>query len=155
MAEQHQAANVPPARSVLHPQTASLVRRFSDALCEKLLAAEKKYLYTDGWLSPDWMDECRAKLQEHIAKGDPRDVALRDAISRAIAAAPRRSRYPPPALRAEGVRRRSGRRDGLGRERPDRSDPGQRPEGRLPTDAVAAHPERHAGHAVRLRHRPR
>jgi hypothetical protein len=65
----------PPALSVLHPKTAELVCRFSVALAEKLLAAEVKYGYSDGWLSPDWMDECRAKLLEHVEKGDPRDVA--------------------------------------------------------------------------------
>ncbi len=59
----------------LHPATADLVRRFSQALAEKLAAAEAKYGYSDGWASPDWMDECRTKLMEHIAKGDPRDVA--------------------------------------------------------------------------------
>lgn len=63
------------ALHVLHPQTVDLVRRFSDALAEKLLAAEVKYGYSDGWRSPDWMEECRAKLLEHVAKGDPRDVA--------------------------------------------------------------------------------
>jgi hypothetical protein len=61
--------------SDLHPATADLVRRFSVALAEKLAAAEVKYGYSDGWLSPDWMDECRAKLLEHVGKGDPRDVA--------------------------------------------------------------------------------
>lgn len=59
----------------LHPATADLVARFAAALAEKLVAAERKYGYSDGWASPDWMDECRAKLMEHIAKGDPRDVA--------------------------------------------------------------------------------
>lgn len=59
----------------LHPKTADLVQRFAAALSEKLAAAEKKYGYGDGWASPDWMDECRQKLVEHIAKGDPRDVA--------------------------------------------------------------------------------
>lgn len=63
------------AEPKLHPATADLVRRFSQALAEKLAAAEAKYGYSDGWASPDWMDECRAKLMEHIAKGDPRDVA--------------------------------------------------------------------------------
>jgi len=61
--------------TTLHPATADLVRRFSEALAAKLAAAEKKYGYSDGWRSPDWMDECRAKLLEHVAKGDPRDVA--------------------------------------------------------------------------------
>jgi hypothetical protein len=65
----------PVAAPAMHQATADLVRRFSDALAAKLAAAEKKYGYSDGWLSPDWMDECRAKLLEHIDKGDPRDVA--------------------------------------------------------------------------------
>lgn len=59
----------------LHPATARLVARFAEALSEKLAAAEKKYGYGDGWADADWMDECRAKLLEHIKKGDPRDVA--------------------------------------------------------------------------------
>lgn len=59
----------------LHPATQSLVKRFALALAHKLHAAEQKYGYSDGWRSPDWMDECRQKLREHIDKGDPRDVA--------------------------------------------------------------------------------
>lgn len=59
----------------LHPATQSLVLRFSQALAEKLSAAELKYGYSDGWARPDWMDECRQHLREHVAKGDPRDVA--------------------------------------------------------------------------------
>lgn len=61
--------------AALHPATVNLVVRFARALSKKLAAAETKYGYSDGWLSPDWMDECRSKLMEHIAKGDPRDVA--------------------------------------------------------------------------------
>lgn len=63
------------AAPALHPKTADLVQRFSAALAEKLAVAEKKYGYSDGWASPDWMDECRQHLNAHIAKGDPRDVA--------------------------------------------------------------------------------
>lgn len=59
----------------LHPDTLALVRRFAYALACKLSAAERKYGYTDGWLRNDWMDECRYKLVDHVAKGDPRDVA--------------------------------------------------------------------------------
>lgn len=59
----------------MHPATANLVQRFSQALAEKLAAAEKKYGYSDGWLQSHWMDECRTKLLEHVAKGDPRGVA--------------------------------------------------------------------------------
>jgi hypothetical protein len=59
----------------LHQDTAALVARFAVALGEKLHAAEVKYGYSDGWARPDWMDECRAHLIEHVHKGDPRDVA--------------------------------------------------------------------------------
>lgn len=61
--------------AALHPLTINLVVRFARALAAKLAAAEVKYGYSDGWRSADWMDECRAKLAEHVAKGDPRDVA--------------------------------------------------------------------------------
>ena len=61
--------------AALHPATVNLVVRFARALSKKLAAAEVKYGYSDGWMSPDWLDECRAKLMEHIVKGDPRDVA--------------------------------------------------------------------------------
>lgn len=59
----------------LHPRTADLVARFATALAEKLHASEVKRGYSDGWASPDWLDECRAELVRHVAKGDPRDVA--------------------------------------------------------------------------------
>lgn len=52
-----------------------LVADFSAALLAKLQAAEKKYGYSDNWMREGWMDECRAELMRHIAKGDPRDVA--------------------------------------------------------------------------------
>jgi hypothetical protein len=64
-----------PIPAGLHPHTVNLVARFAAALADKLAKAERKYGYSDGWSSPDWMDECRAKLMEHVAKGDPRDVA--------------------------------------------------------------------------------
>lgn len=59
----------------LHPDTMSLVFSFTEAMIEKLASAEKKYGYTNLWMNSDWMDECRAKLFEHVLKGDPRDVA--------------------------------------------------------------------------------
>lgn len=55
--------------------TGGLVTRFSQALADKLHKAEQKYGYSDNWLSPEWEGECRQKLLEHIAKGDPLDVA--------------------------------------------------------------------------------
>lgn len=58
----------------LHPDTQDLVTRFATALAVKLHAAELKHGYSDGWKEPHWMDECRQKLLEHLAKGDPRDV---------------------------------------------------------------------------------
>lgn len=57
------------------PITIMLLQDFVLALDKKLSEAEKKYGYTDGWAKPDWMDECRTKLREHVEKGDPLDVA--------------------------------------------------------------------------------
>lgn len=34
---------------------------------------------SDGWSSPDWMDECRQKLTAHVAKGDPANSVREDA----------------------------------------------------------------------------
>jgi hypothetical protein len=71
----HYVIGTPRPLGGLHANTADLVDRFAVALKEKLSAAEAKYGYSDGWMRRDWMDECRAKLVEHVAKGDPRDVA--------------------------------------------------------------------------------
>lgn len=67
----------PPAQTQgeLDAATDDLVNRFAVALKEKLLAAQRKYGYASAWTDPTWMDECRAKLIEHVGKGDPRDVA--------------------------------------------------------------------------------
>ncbi|KGX96474.1 hypothetical protein Y023_5062 [Burkholderia pseudomallei A79D] len=51
------------------------MRRFTRALANKLLAAQRKYGYSDNWMRDGWADECRAELMRHIQKGDPRDVA--------------------------------------------------------------------------------
>jgi light-regulated signal transduction histidine kinase (bacteriophytochrome) len=58
-----------------HDPLADLVARFSKALLEKLRAAEAKYCYKNDWLRSDWEAECQRHLAEHLAKGDPRDVA--------------------------------------------------------------------------------
>ncbi|WP_233343653.1 hypothetical protein [Burkholderia cepacia] len=58
----------------LHPATEYLVMRGMAAVRDKLARAEQKYGYRDGWLSPNWMSECRAKMYHHITKGDPLDV---------------------------------------------------------------------------------
>jgi len=59
----------------LHRNTQDLVILFSEALARKLKSAQDKYGYSDGWMKNDWRDECKAKLSEHVVKGDPRDVA--------------------------------------------------------------------------------
>lgn len=59
----------------LHAETKKLVDGFAKAMSDKLYAAQEKYGYSDRWANKDWMDECRAHLVEHLAKGDPRDVA--------------------------------------------------------------------------------
>ncbi|MBX9848731.1 MAG: hypothetical protein K2X64_05515 [Rhodocyclaceae bacterium] len=60
----------------LHIDSQRLVLQFAEAMAEKLKAAQDKYGYSNGWTQPDWMDACRADLMLHIAKGDPRDVAI-------------------------------------------------------------------------------
>lgn len=63
--------------SDLNAQTRKLVKTFAEALAKKMHAAEQKYGYSDGWMETAWIErgECRARLMEHIQKGDPRDVA--------------------------------------------------------------------------------
>jgi hypothetical protein len=56
-------------------KTDDLINHFAAALREKLTAAEQKYGYDDAWLNGDWRDDLVRKLQEHVQKGDPRDVA--------------------------------------------------------------------------------
>jgi hypothetical protein len=58
-----------------HDPLADLVAGFSKALLEKLRDAEAKYGYKNNWLRSDWEAECQKQLAEHLAKGDPRDVA--------------------------------------------------------------------------------
>lgn len=55
--------------------TDDLVDRFADALKAKLREAEAKHGRTDDWTRADWRDALRDQLQEHVLKGDPRDVA--------------------------------------------------------------------------------
>ncbi|WP_434117054.1 hypothetical protein [Klebsiella michiganensis] len=59
----------------LNPETADLVLRFASALADKLYKAEQKYGRSTDWMKSDWYDDCLQSLWEHIAKGDPRDVA--------------------------------------------------------------------------------
>lgn len=59
----------------LHPETLNLIARFAGALAAKLAEAERKYGWVTHWQSPAWMDQCREQLVDHVAKGDPRDVA--------------------------------------------------------------------------------
>jgi hypothetical protein len=65
-----------PLPAELHPETAEFVRRFAVALAVKLRRAEIKYGYAAGWADPGRGDELRAKLGEHMLKGDPLDVAI-------------------------------------------------------------------------------
>jgi hypothetical protein len=60
----------------LHPETRKLVVEFAAAIAEKLRKAETKYGYSDGWKTQEWEAECHRHLQDHLTKGDPRDVAI-------------------------------------------------------------------------------
>lgn len=59
----------------LHPDTAKLVVDFATALAEKLHKAELKYSYDADWKRDGWPSQCQSHFHQHIAKGDPRDVA--------------------------------------------------------------------------------
>ncbi|MEH3577755.1 hypothetical protein POW01_01735 [Enterobacter cloacae] len=70
--------NAPPAPVVpaeLHPDTQELVTDFCTALAEKLYKAQLKYGYDADWKQDGWPTQCQAHFHQHIAKGDPRDVA--------------------------------------------------------------------------------
>lgn len=59
----------------LHPDTKKLVTDFCMALAEKLYNAQLKYGYDADWKQDGWPTQCQAHFHQHIAKGDPRDVA--------------------------------------------------------------------------------
>lgn len=59
----------------LHPNTATLVRDFAEAMAKKLRASEIKHGWTANWMRKDWRDELAAELLRHVHKGDPIDVA--------------------------------------------------------------------------------
>lgn len=68
-----QPAPVMPAE--LHPDTQNLMADFCTALAEKLYKAQLKYGYDADWKQDGWHTQCLAHFHQHIAKGDPRDVA--------------------------------------------------------------------------------
>nr|WP_306297508.1 hypothetical protein [Klebsiella quasipneumoniae] len=68
----HQAPSMPLG---LHPDTQKLVADFCTALAEKLYKAQLKYGYDTDWKQDGWTSQCQAHFHQHIAKGDPRDVA--------------------------------------------------------------------------------
>lgn len=59
----------------LHQDTQKLVADFCTALAEKLYKAQLKYGYDTDWRQDWWQSQCREHFYQHIAKGDPRDVA--------------------------------------------------------------------------------
>ncbi|WP_324724988.1 hypothetical protein [Klebsiella variicola] len=69
------AQQVPVMPLGLHPDTQKLVTDFCTALAEKLYKAQLKYGYDADWKQDGWTSQCQAHFHQHIAKGDPRDVA--------------------------------------------------------------------------------
>lgn len=59
----------------LHHDTQNLVADFCTALAEKLYKAQLKYGYDADWKQDGWATQCLSHFHQHIAKGDPRDVA--------------------------------------------------------------------------------
>ena len=48
---------------------------FADTLLANLRAAEDKYGYGDAWRREGWRAQLLKDIRDHLAKGDPRDVA--------------------------------------------------------------------------------
>ncbi|MEH3580950.1 hypothetical protein POW01_18105 [Enterobacter cloacae] len=69
------APTAPVVPAELHPDTQELVTDFCTALAEKLYKAQLKYGYDADWKQDGWPTQCQAHFHQHIAKGDPRDVA--------------------------------------------------------------------------------
>ena len=69
------APSAPVVPAELHPDTLKLVTDFRSALAEKLYKAQLKYGYDADWKQDGWPSQCQADFQQHIAKGDPMDVA--------------------------------------------------------------------------------
>ncbi|STR71959.1 Eaa1 [Raoultella ornithinolytica] len=67
--------SAPVIPSELHPDTKKLVTEFCTAIAEKLYKAQLKYGYDADWKQDGWPSQCQAQFHQHIAKGDPRDVA--------------------------------------------------------------------------------
>ncbi|EHW9859817.1 DUF550 domain-containing protein [Salmonella enterica subsp. enterica serovar Poona] len=68
-------APAPVMPAELHPDTQNLAADFCTALAEKLYGAQLKYGYDADWKQDGWHTQCLAHFHQHIAKGDPRDVA--------------------------------------------------------------------------------
>lgn len=68
-------ATAPVISPDLHPDTQKLVTDFCTALAEKLYKAQLKYGYDADWKKDNWSTQCLSHFHQHIAKGDPRDVA--------------------------------------------------------------------------------
>lgn len=66
---------VPVMPAELHPDTQNLAANFCTALAEKLYGAQLKYGYDADWKQDGWHTQCLEHFHQHIAKGDPRDVA--------------------------------------------------------------------------------
>jgi hypothetical protein len=60
----------------LHVETKRLIQAFAVALADKARDAEVKHGFGDDWLSNLTETGCRIDLLGHLAKGDPRDVAI-------------------------------------------------------------------------------
>lgn len=60
----------------LHVETKRLIQAFAVAVADKARDAEIKHGFGDDWLFSLTETGCRIDLLGHLAKGDPRDVAM-------------------------------------------------------------------------------
>jgi len=62
--------------SELHPDSEKLLAFYIKELRLKMISNQKKYGYSNEWLTYDWEKECSMELRKHLDKGDPKDVAI-------------------------------------------------------------------------------
>lgn len=62
-------------KNIINLELNALVASFSKALLEKFEASEEKYKWNGGWKKNDWQEDFNKQFKNHVANGDPIDIA--------------------------------------------------------------------------------